>query len=173
MSEAATDFRLAEARSRRERLEEDARGTAEENARIRRLLDAVRAAEASTAAAARGTGERFEDALEDLGTRLAIARHRLAAELAESRHPFERAVAAELHDWSTYVERLERRAAAKGGSADERSQLAIDEIRSRRDEAAKRLFETQTAPDETWQEQRERVEAALDELEQAADASEA
>jgi hypothetical protein len=169
MSEAATDFRLAEARSRRERLEEDARGTAEENARIRRHLDAVRAAEASTAAAARGTHERFEDALEDLGTRLAIARHRLAAELAGNRHLFERAVAAELHDWNTYVERLQRRA-AKGGRADERSQLAIDGLLSRRDEAARRLFELQTASDEIWQERRERVEAALDELERAMDA---
>jgi hypothetical protein len=77
MSEVLTDYRLGEARSRRERLEEDARGAADENAQIRRHLDAVRAAEASATAAARGTRDRFEDALEDLGTRLAIAWHRL------------------------------------------------------------------------------------------------
>jgi hypothetical protein len=101
MSEVVTDYRLAEARSRRERLEEDARGTAEENARIRRHLDAVRAAEASAAAAARGTRDRFEDPLEDLGTRLAIPQLRPAAELVDDRHLFERAVEAELHDWDT------------------------------------------------------------------------
>lgn len=170
MSEVVTDYRLAEARSRRERLEEDARGTAEEHARIRRHLDAVRAAEASAAAAARGARDRFEDALEDLGTRLAIARHRLAAELADNRRLFERAVEAELHDWDTYVERLQRRAAAKGGSGGERSRLAIDELMSRRDDVARRLRELQTASDETWRERRERVEAALDELEQVGDA---
>jgi len=43
MSEVVTDYRLAEARSHRESLEEDARGSAEEHARIRRHLDAVRA----------------------------------------------------------------------------------------------------------------------------------
>jgi hypothetical protein len=112
MSDVWVESRLAEGRSRREWLEEESRGIAEENARIRRHLDAVRAAEASTAAAARGTRDRFEDALEDLGTRLAIARHRLAAELTDNRDLFERAVEAELHDWDTYVERVQ-----KGGRA--------------------------------------------------------
>jgi hypothetical protein len=44
MSEVVTDYRLVEARSRLQRLEEDARGSAEEHARVRRL-DAVRVAE--------------------------------------------------------------------------------------------------------------------------------
>jgi hypothetical protein len=53
--------------------------------------DAVRSAKASAAAAAaRGARDRFEDALEDLGTRLAIARHRLAAELTDNRRLSER-----------------------------------------------------------------------------------
>jgi hypothetical protein len=169
MSEVATDFRLAEARSHRESLEEDARGSAEEHARIRRHL-AVRAAEASAAEAARGTRERFEDALEDFGTRLAIARHRLVAELTNDRRLFERAVEAELREWRVYGERLRKRTAAKDGSAAERSQLALAELESRHDEAARRLREMRTASDETWREHRERVDAALDELEHAADA---
>jgi hypothetical protein len=45
MSDVVTDYRLAEARSRLQRLEEDARGSAEEHARVRRHLDAVRVAE--------------------------------------------------------------------------------------------------------------------------------
>jgi C-terminal processing protease CtpA/Prc len=170
MSEVVTDFRLAEARSRRESLEEDARGSAEEHARIRRHLDAVRAAEASAAEAARGTRDRFEDALEDLGTRLAVARHRLVAELTNDRRLFERAVEGELRDFDVYGERLRQRMAAKGGSATERSQIALAELASRHDEAAKRLRELRSASDENWRERRERVDAALDELEHAADA---
>jgi hypothetical protein len=169
MSEVVTDYRLAEARRHRESLEEDARGSAEEHARIRSHLDAVRAAEASAAEAARGTRDRFEDALEDLGTRLAIARHRLVAEVTNDRRLFERAVEAELGEWRVYGERLRQRAAAKDGSA-ERSQLALAELESRHDEAARRLREMRTASDETWRERRERVDAALDELEHAADA---
>ena len=170
MGEVVTDFRLAEARSHRESLEEDARGSAEEHARIRRHLDAVRAAEASAAEAARGTRDRFEDALEELGTKLAIARHRLVAELTNDRRLFERAVEAELRDFDVYGERLRQRTAAKGGSAAQGSQLALGEIESRHDEAARRLREMRTASDETWREHRERVDAALDELEYAADA---
>jgi hypothetical protein len=166
MSEVASEDRLAVAHSYVKRLEYDASGTAEEHARIRRHLDAVRAAEASAAAAARGARDRFEDALEVLGTRLAIARHRLAAELTENRRLFERAVEAELRHWDAYLERLQRRA-AKDGSADD--QLAIADLRTRHEEAARRLREMRAAPDEVWRERRERVEAALDELDRAVD----
>ncbi len=168
MSEVASEDRLAVAHSYVKRLEYDASGTAEEHARIRRHLDAVRAAEASAAAAARGARDRFEDALEDFGTRLAIARHRLAAELTDNRRVFERAVEAELRDWDAYLERPQRRA-AKDGSADEQSQLAMADLRTRHDEAARRLREMRAAPDEVWRERRERVEAALDELDRAVD----
>jgi chromosome segregation ATPase len=168
MSELASEDRLTVPRSYVKRLEYDASGAAEEHARIRRHLDAVRAAEASAAAAARGAQDRFEDALEDLGTRLAIARHRLAAELTDDRRLFERAVEAELRDWDAYLERLQKRA-AKDGRADEQSQLAIADLRTRYDEAAGRLREMQAAPDEIWRERRERVEAALHELERAMD----
>jgi hypothetical protein len=170
MSEVVTDYRLAEARSRLQRLEEDARGSAEEHARIRRHLDAVRAAEAAATAAAREAGSRFENALEDLGTRLAIARHRLAAERTDDRRLYERAVEAELRDWRVYGERLQQRAAANGGSADEQSQLALAELKSRHDEVASRLREMRAASDVTWRERRERVDAVLDELEHAAEA---
>ncbi len=165
MSEALTDYRLAEARSRRERLEEDARGSAAENARIRRHLEAVRTAEASAAAAAREAGDRFEDALQDLRTRLAIARHRLEAELTENRSLFERAVEAELGDWDTYVARIQRNAATNGG-AGESSGLA--ELTSRQREVARRLHEMRGAPDSVWPERRARIEVALDELERSA-----
>jgi hypothetical protein len=170
MSEVLTDYRLSEARNRRESLEEDARGSAGEHARIKRHLDAVRAAEAAATAAAREAGSRFENALEDLGTRLAIARHRLVAEVTNDRRLFERAVEGELREWRIYGERLRERSAAEGGSEAERLQLALAELDSRQDEILKRLHEMRTAPDETWRERRERVDTALDELEHAADA---
>jgi hypothetical protein len=170
MSEVLTDYWLVEARNRRERLEQDARGSAEEHARIRRQLDAVRVAEAAAVAAAREAGGRFENALEDLGTRLAIARHRLVAEVTNDRRLFERAVEGELREWRIYGERLRERSAAEGGSEAERLQLALAELDSRQDEILKRLHEMRTAPDETWRERRERVDTALDELEHAADA---
>jgi hypothetical protein len=170
MGDALTDFRLAAARSSREQLEKDAHGAADEHARIRRHLDAVGVAEASAASAARGARDRFEDALEDLGTRLAIAWHRLAAGLTDDPRLFERAVEAELHDWDIYLERLQRRAIAKEGGAGEQSRLAIAELRSRRDEVARRLREMRAVPDATWRERKEKAEAALDELERAADA---
>jgi hypothetical protein len=169
MSEVVTDYRLAEARSRLQRLEEDARGSAEQHARIRCHLDAVRVAEAPAAAAASEAGGRFENALEDLGTRLAIARHRLTAERTDNRRLYERAVEAELRDWRVYDEWLRQRAAAKGGSADEQSQPALAELKSRHDEIASRLREMRTASDDTWRERRKRVDAALD-LEHAAEA---
>jgi hypothetical protein len=170
MSEVVTDNRLAEARSRVQRLEDDAPGSAEEHARIRRHLEAVRMADSAAAATAREAGGRFENALEDLGTRLAIARHRLAAERTDDRRLYERAVEAEPRDWRVYGERLRQGAAAKGGSADEQSQLALAELKSRHDEVASRLCEMRTASDDTWREGRERVDAALDELEHAAEA---
>ena len=171
MNEVVTDYRLAEARSRLQRLEEDARGSAEEHARIRRHLDAARAAEAAAAAAAaHHAGGRFENALDDLETRLAIARHRLPAEPTDDRRLYERAVEAELRDRRVYRERLRQRAAAKGGSADEQSQPARAELESRHDEVASRLREMRTPSDQTWRERRERVDAALDELEHAAEA---
>jgi hypothetical protein len=107
-------------------------------------------------------------ALEDLGTRLAIARHRLAAELTDNRLLSERAVEAELRDCATYLERLQRRA-TRDGSADEQSQLAIADLRTRHAEVARHLRAMRTVTDETWQERRERVEAALDEVERAVD----
>jgi hypothetical protein len=118
MSEVVTDFRLPEARSRR------------------------------------------ESPLEDLGTRLAVARHRLVAELTNDRQLFEHAVEGELRDFDVYGERLRQRMAAKGGDATERSQLALAELEARHDAAAKRLRELRSASDENWRERRERVEAA-------------
>jgi hypothetical protein len=169
MSDAMADYRLADVRGRREWLESDARGAADEHARIRRHLDAVRTAERSAAAAAHGARDRFEDALEDFGTTLAIARHRLAADLTDDRRLFERAVDAELRDWDVYIDRRQRRAADEAGSAGEQSRLAIAELRSRHDDVARCLREMRHVPDETWRERRAEVDAALDELERAAD----
>jgi hypothetical protein len=170
MTEAMTQYQLAEARNHIERLAHDAQGGGEEHTRIRRHLEAVRAAEAAAVAAARTAGDRFEGALADLRTRLEIARHRLAAELTDDRRWYERAVEAELREWSAYLGRLESRATAQSDGAPEESELALAELTSRYDRASRRLLELETVPDDIWRERRDEVEAALDELERAADA---
>jgi hypothetical protein len=166
MSEALTEARLTDARSRIDELEADARGSLEEKSRIDRHVEALRKAHASAHAAARAAGSRFEDALEELGTKLAIAEHRRAAEVAPGRDAFVRSVEAELHAWDDYLEQLQRRAEAQTGGG--RAEVSASELRLRRNEVARRLGDVRTAPDGDWRERRERVLEALDELDDAA-----
>jgi hypothetical protein len=72
----------------------------------------------------------------------------------------------ELHDWDVYLERLQLRAAAAGGARDE-AEAMIGELRGRRNLLNQRLGEVISAHT-AWQESRQRVQAARDELEQNA-----
>lgn len=113
MSEAITEARLQDADSRIRRLEADARGSGDEKARIDRRVEALRKVHASVCTAARAAGSRLEDTLEELWTKLRIAEHRRAAEVALERDDFVRAVEAELRAWDTYLE-LRKRAVQTG-----------------------------------------------------------
>jgi hypothetical protein len=166
MTEAMTEARLADAKSRIDDLEADARGSLAEKSRIDRHVEALRKAHASARAAAQAAGSRFEDTLEELGTRLRIAEHRRAAEVARTRDDFVHSVEAELHAWDSYLEQLQRRAVAQTGGG--RAEGSASEVRLRRNEVAKRLGDVRTAPDGVWRERRERVLQALDELDHAA-----
>jgi chromosome segregation ATPase len=166
MSEAMTEARLTVAESRIDDLEADARGSLDEKSRIDRHVEALRKAHASARAAAQAAGSRFEDALQELGTRLRIAEHRRDAEVARTRDDFVRSVEAELHAWDSYLDQLQKRAEAQTGGG--RAELSTSELRSRRNEAARRLGDVRTAPDGVWRERRERVLQALDELDHAA-----
>ena len=165
MSQALTEARLTAAQSRIDELEADAQGSLDEKSRIDRHLEAVRKAHASARAAARAAGSRFEDALEELGTKLRIAEHRRAAEVAGDDDAFVHAVEAELHAWDSYLEQLQRRAVAQTGGG---AQVPTSELRLRRDEVATRLGDARAAPDGISSEHRERVLQALDELDHAA-----
>jgi hypothetical protein len=166
MSEALTEARLTLAKGRIEELEADARGSLEEKSRIDRHLEALRRAHAFAHAAAQAAGSRFEDTLEELLTKLTIAEHRRAAEVAGERDDFVRAVEAELHAWDRYLDQLQKRAVAQ--TQGERAEVSTSELRLRRNEVARRLGSARTAPDGVWREHRERVFEALDELDHAA-----
>ena len=169
MTEEMGDPRLTIAKSRIDDLEADARGAGslEETTQVNRHVEALRKAYASARAAAQAAGSRFEDTFEELGTRLRIAEHRRAAEVARTRDDFVRSVEAELHAWDSYLDQLQKRSVAqtRGG----RAEVSTSELRLRRNEAARRLGDVRTAPDGVWREHRERVFEALDELDHAAE----
>ena len=93
----------------------------------------------------------------------------LDADLAEDRPHFTAAVEAELHGWDAFAERLQATAAAKTGSARDRAETGIKELRRRRLAVTERLDDLRDVPGEAWREHQERVTAARDELERMAD----
>lgn len=169
MTEAMGEARLTVAKSRIDDLEADARGSLDEKSRIDRHVEALRKAHASARAASQVAGSRFEDTLEELATRLRIAEHRRAAEVAAERDDFVHAVEAELHAWDSYLDQLQKRREAGTGAG--RAEVSTNELRVRRNEVARRLGDARTAPDGGWRERRERVFEALDELDHAAGAA--
>jgi hypothetical protein len=78
-------------------------------------------------------------------------------------------VEAELDSWDTYLERLQTSVAAKAWEARAHSETAIAEVRTRRIAVDKHLAHSRERTGEAWQEQRNRVTAARDELEHKTD----
>ena len=79
------------------------------------------------------------------------------------------AVEEELRSWDTFLERLQATAATRAWNAREQAEAAIGDVRSRRIAVDERLAQARAAAREAWQEQRTRIGAARDELEQKAD----
>lgn len=132
MAITAVEEQLAEIGRRIDQLDTRAgAGAAEAKSRIQRHLDTLRHRVSEYAKAT-------EDKLRQLEIKLDIAEHRLASELAGDARTFVDAVEAELHDWDTYVEWLQMKAAtkAKAGSAREQAEAAIRELRQRRNTVA-------------------------------------
>ena len=75
----------------------------------------------------------------------------------------------ELAAGTPYLERLQTSVAAKAWKAREQAEAAIGDVRSRRIAVDERLAQARDAAATAWQEQRKRVSAARDELEQKAD----
>jgi chromosome segregation ATPase len=136
--------------------------------RIRRHLAALRREEEAARAVVRLAPEEAEERLGRLATRIEVAEHALTADLTEDRERFVASVTAELHGWDTYLERLQTTAAARARQARERAEAEIGDVRRRRMALDERLTQARDA-NGSWREQRERLAAARDELEQKAD----
>jgi hypothetical protein len=169
VSTMTKEQKLAEIRQRIDDLEARARdGTAETQARLQRrfdaLLDDADAADAALEEKADAVADRFTD----LEFRVEAASSRVAAEMASDSSMFADAVEAELGDWDAAIERLQARAAVKAYSTRERAEASVAELRKARNRAADRLAESRSSSGEAWEDQKKRVTAALDDLEQKA-----
>jgi hypothetical protein len=161
--------RLAEIRQRIDDLEARAgAGPAETRARLQRRVDALRDDADAASAALDEKADAVEERFADLESRVDIAAKREASELASDATSFADAVEAELHDWDDAIEGMQARAAVKAYSARERAEASVAELRKARNLAAKRLTEARSSTGEAWEEQKKRVNAALDDLEQKA-----
>ncbi len=114
--------------------------------------------------AVREKAEAVDEQFRQLEIDLSIAENRLASELADDATSFAEAVEAELHDWDAAIERLQTRAAAKAPEARGQAEAEIAALRQARNRAAERLTALPASSD-AWQEQKNRVTEALDDLE--------
>jgi hypothetical protein len=164
------DERLAEVGRRIDDLEAGMRlRGSDERQYVRRHVDALRQEQANAEAAARRTPDPVGERLSRLRSRLDVAERSLQTDLAQDRSHFTAAVEAELHGWDAFAERLQATAAARTGSARDRAETGIKELRRRRLAVTERLDDLRDAPQEAWREHQERVTAARDELERMAD----
>ena len=164
------DERLAEAGRRIDDLESSVRlQHSDQRQNVRRHIDALRQEHANAQAAARRTPDPVGERLSRLRSRLDVAERSLDADLADDRWHFTAAVEAELHGWDAFAERLQATAAAKTGSARDRAETGIKELRRRRLAVTERLDDLRDAPEKAWGQHQQRVTAARDELERTAD----
>lgn len=110
-----------------------------------------------------------EQKLAQLKMRVDVAERALAADVSGDWATFAAAVESELESWDIYLERLQTIVATRAWYARVQAEVAIGDIRSRRIAVDERLAQARNADADAWQEQRERVSAARDELEQKAD----
>ena len=170
MSTTTIDDQLVEVRRRIARLEALApTGRVPEIARIQRHLDALHNEEASVLATVRRTPDEVEEKLGQLRTRLAVAENSLVADVSDEWTSFAAAVEDELRSWDIYLERLQATAVAKAGNARQRAEAAIADVRTHRIAVYDRLAQAREDVNGAWQEQRNQVSSARDELEQKAD----
>jgi hypothetical protein len=139
-------------------------GEPQTRTRLRDRLDNLRAEEASAWEAVREKAEAVDERFRQLEIDIAIAESRLASELADDATSFAEAVEAELHDWDAAIERLQTRAATKPQPARELAEAEIAALRRARNRAAEHVTALPASPG-PWNEQRDRITNALDELE--------
>ena len=165
MATKTIDDTWAEIRRHIDELEERAEsGEPRTRARLQDRIDKLREEEASAWEAVREKAEAVDEQFRQLEIDIAIAENRLASELADDATSFAEAVEAELHDWDAAIERLQTRAATKAREAREQAEAVIAALRRARNRAAERLTVLPASSD-AWQEQKNRVTEALDDLE--------
>jgi len=170
MNTTTVEEQLAAIRRQIDELETRAStGTADAKARVESHIEALRHEEAAAVAASHKASAEVDGKLAQLKTRLEVAENSLAADGYEARSAFTAAVEEELQSWDAFFERLQTTAATKSGQAREQAEAAIRDLRARRLAIAERLEELRSASDTAWQEQRQRVLAAREELERKAD----
>jgi hypothetical protein len=170
VSTTTIEQQLADVRRRIDRLQARAQaGAAAQRARMQRHVDALHQQEESVRTAARQAPDEVEEKLEQLKARLQVAEQSLSTDVSEDWTTFAAAVEAELQTWDSYLERLQTSVAERAWKARAQAEAAIGEVRSRRIEVDERLAQARDAADDGWQEQRNRVSVARDELEQKAD----
>jgi predicted nucleic acid-binding Zn-ribbon protein len=160
------DDMLAEIRREIDKLEARAdSGAAETRARLHDRLDLLREEEASAWAAVRERAEAVDEKIRQLEIDLAIAEDRLASEMANDATSFAEGVEAELRDWDAAIERLQTRAAGCDEKAREQAEAEVAELRRARNRAAGSLAALRASSRDAWQEHKDRVRSALDDLE--------
>lgn len=170
MSTTTIDDQLTEVRRRIARLQAFAQsGLVADRARIQRHLDALRQEEAPVLAAVRRAPDEVEEKLGQLRTRLAVAEHALFADTSDKWTTFAAAVEDELRSWDTYLERLQTSAATKAWNARAQAETAIAEVRTHRIAVDEHLAHARDRTGDAWQDERARVTAARDELQQKVD----
>jgi hypothetical protein len=170
MGTTAVDERLDEMRRQIEALEAKGRpSTGEAKSRIQRQLGTLRQQEASARAAAEQRTDTFDEKFEQFQARFHIAESAVAADLSANRNEFADAVDDELHKWDTYVERLQAQTALRAANARERAESSISDLRRHRNNIAERLAAARTSSGDEWNEQKEQIGAARDELQRKAD----
>jgi hypothetical protein len=170
MPTTTIEGRLEEMGRQIEALEAKARaGGGEAKSRIQPHLGALRAQEASARAAAHERAEAFDERFEQFEARFHVAQSSLAADLADNRETFADALESELQSWDTYFERLQAQTAMRAANAREQSEAAISDLRRRRNTLAEQLTDARTASGQAWDEQKQQIAAARDDLERKAD----
>jgi gas vesicle protein len=145
------------------RLDSDA---AETQARLKGRIERLREEEASAWAAVREKAVAVDDKVRQLEIDIAIAENRLASELAEDAQAFADAVEAELRHWDAAIERLQTRVATKAQEAREQAEAEVAALKQVRNRAAEGLTALRASSNDAWRTHRDRVGAALDDLEQ-------
>jgi gas vesicle protein len=164
---------LAEIRRQIEELERQIEGmearldrdAIETQASLQGRIDRLREEEASARAAVRAKAEAVDDMIRQLEIDIAIAENRLASELAEDARAFADAVEAELRQWDAAIERLQTRVATKAQDARVQAEAEVAALKQLRNGAAEGLTALRASSNHAWRKHRDRVGAALDELE--------